>query len=245
MTEKTIVEINHLKTVLSGQEVHKDVNLTIKEKEIAVIIGGSGSGKTTVLRTILMLQQAYAGQVKVLGKDVVCANEEDRQFIRNNIGMLFQQSALFSGMTVMENIMFPILRHTKLPHSFALEIAKLKLQLVGLKLSDGDKIPSELSGGMLKRAAAARALALDPALLLLDEPLSGLDPKSGQLFDELLLFLRENLNLTILMVSHDVKSLERVSDKVFFIGEGKVLAAGPIAKLKENPHPLIQDYFAN
>jgi phospholipid/cholesterol/gamma-HCH transport system ATP-binding protein len=240
-----IVEIKHLKTVLSGQEVHRDVNLTIKKKDIAVIIGGSGSGKTTILRTILMLQEPAAGEVIVLGKNVVGASEEDKQFVRNNLGMLFQQSALFSGMSVLENIMFPILRQTHLPKSFALEIAKLKLQLVGLKLSDGNKLPSELSGGMLKRAAAARALALDPDLLLLDEPLSGLDPKSGQMFDELLLFLRDHLNLTILMVSHDVKSLERVSDKIFFIGEGEVLAAGPFAEVKANPHQMIQDYFAN
>lgn len=243
--DDTIIDIRHLKTVFNEQEVHTDVCIEQKKQEIVAIIGGSGSGKTTILRTILMLQQPKAGEVFVLGKNVLSGSEEDKQYVRNRLGMLFQQSALFSSMNVLENITFPILRHTDLPVSYANHLARLKLRLVGLKESDGDKYPSELSGGMLKRAAAARALALDPQLLLLDEPLSGLDPNSGQRFDELLLFLRDNLHLSIMLVSHDIKSLERIADKVVFIGEGKVLAMAPLEEVKANPHKEIQAYFAS
>lgn len=244
MTENTLIEIKQLKNCLGGNWVHKDVNLTVNREEIVAIIGGSGTGKTTILRCILMLLKPTSGMVKVFGHELFKENSKIQTEISTRIGMLFQQNALFSSMTVLENIMFPIQRHTELPQGLIEEMAMLKLLLVGLEKKDAHKYPSELSGGMKKRAAAARAIALDPELLLLDEPVSGLDPKGAKQFDELLLFLRKHLKLTILMVSHDVASLARVTDKVAFLGEGRVLAFDSLEKIKQDKNPIIQEYFA-
>ena len=238
-----VVEISHLKNYIGGNYVHQDVSFSIASQEIVAIIGGSGSGKTTILRSILLLLQPTAGEVKIFGQNIWQSDADNQRKIRQQMGMLFQQSALFSGLTVLENIMFPLSRLTHLPNHFIEELAMLKLILVGLEKKDAHKYPAELSGGMQKRAAAARAIALDPALLLLDEPVSGLDPKSAKAFDELLLFLRSELKLTILMVSHDIKSLERTTDKVVFIGDGKVLAFDSLKKVRANQNPMIQAYF--
>lgn len=241
-----IVEVTGLKNKLGGQWVHSDVNFTIYQGEIFAIIGGSGSGKTTILRSLLMLLKPSAGEIRIFGKNILHFNsEEEANKIRHRWGVLFQQSALFSAMTVLENVMYPIQELSHLNKKMMQELALLKIALVGLPEDAASKYPAELSGGMQRRAAAARAIAMDPELLFLDEPTSGLDPLSAKQFDHLLLFLREVLNLTVVIVSHDLESLKRITDRVAFIGEGKVLAVAPIQELMQHQHPLIVDYFSN
>ena len=244
MSDEAIIDIQGLQNQLGGVWVHKDVTMQVKRGEILAIIGGSGSGKTTILRSILMLLKPTAGSVRVFGHDVVDCSEEVGNTIRKRWGMLFQHSALFSAMTVVENVMFPIQEFTHLEPQFIRELAMMKISMVGLPVEAAAKYPAELSGGMQRRAAAARAIAMDPELLFLDEPTSGLDPKSAKQFDELVLFLRNSLGLTVVMVSHDIASLKRISDRVAFIGEGRVLALEPIEALMKNSHPMITDYFS-
>lgn len=248
MTKKAdvpIIEVSGLKNNLGGHWVHSDVNFTINQGEIFAIIGGSGSGKTTILRCLLMLLQPNAGEIRIFGKNIFDLNETEANKIRHRWGILFQQSALFSAMTVLENVMYPIQELSHLSKKMAQELAVLKIALVGLPEDAVGKYPSELSGGMQRRAAAARAIAMDPELLFLDEPTSGLDPLSAKQFDHLLLFLRDVLNLTVVIVSHDLESLKRITDRVAFLGEGKVLDVAPIDELRRNKHPLIVDYFSN
>ena len=240
---KPIIEITGLKNYLGQQWVHSDVNLTVNKGEIFAIIGGSGSGKTTILRSILMLLKPTAGTIRVFGNNLATLDEPSANALRRRWGMLFQHSALFSALTVLENVMFPMRELTKLDDGFMQQLAMLKLGLVGLPKEAAEKFPSELSGGMQRRAAAARAIAMDPELLFLDEPTSGLDPLSAKQFDHLLLFLRDALNLTIVIVSHDIESLKRTTDRVAFIGKGQVLSIEPINDLMKNQHPLIADYF--
>jgi len=244
MEDEIIIDISGLQNCFQGQWVHKDVNLQVRRGEILAIIGGSGSGKTTIIRSILMLLKPTAGRIKVFGKDIDELSNEEADALRRRWGMLFQHSALFSSMTVLENIMFPMIEFTHLDKSFAKELALLKIALVGLPEESAYKYPSELSGGMQRRAAAARALAMDPELLFLDEPTTGLDPRGARKFDELILFLRDALNLTIVMVSHDLESLKKATDRIAFVGEGEILAVDPIEKLMKNDHPMIAEYFS-
>ena len=239
-----IIEISGLKNYLGNQWVHTDVNLTVNKGEIFAIIGGSGSGKTTVLRTLLMLLKPTAGSIRIFGQDIATLDEQGANALRRRWGMLFQHSALFSAMTVLENIMFPMHELATLDPAFMKKLAMLKLALVGLPNEASEKFPSQLSGGMQRRAAAARAIAMDPELLFLDEPTSGLDPLSAKQFDHLILFLRDALNLTIVIVSHDIDSLKRTTDRVAFLGGGEVLSVQPINELMKNSHPLIADYFS-
>ncbi len=243
MTEP-VIEIKGLKNYLGDQWVHKDVNLTVEKGEILAIIGGSGSGKTTILRSLLMLLEPTEGEIRIFGEDISKLSESETDALRRRWGMLFQHSALFSAMTVVENIMFPMKEFTNLNEDFRAELAMLKITLVGLSKEAAGKYPSELSGGMQRRAAAARAIAMDPELLFLDEPTTGLDPRSARMFDDLVVFLRDALDLTIVMVSHDVESLKRATDRVAFIGDGKILAVEPIEDLMKNEHPLIAEYFS-
>lgn len=239
-----VIEIHHLKNRLGKQWVHRDINLTVNQGEIVALIGGSGSGKTTVLRSLLMLQTPTSGSLKIFGQNLAALDSDARTAMRQRWGMLFQHSALFSSMTVLENILFPMQEFTQLPKDFMEELGLLKLALVGLPKEAAVKFPAELSGGMQRRAAAARAIAMDPELLFLDEPTTGLDPHGARRFDELILFLKETLNLTVLMISHDLESLKTVPDKIAFIGEGKILAFAPLNELMQNEHPLIAEYFS-
>lgn len=238
-----VIEIKGLKNYLGGQWVHKKIDLEIEKGEIVAIIGGSGSGKTTILRSLLMLLKPTAGCLKIFGADISTLTAREANALRRRWGMLFQHGALFSTMSVLENITFPMREFTSLDKKFLEELAMLKLALVGLPKEAAGKFPNELSGGMHRRAAAARALAMDPELLFLDEPTTGLDPHSARRFDELILFLRNALQLTIVMVSHDIESL-KITDRVAFIGEGKILAFLPLNELMKNSHPLIADYFS-
>ena len=242
MTEP-VIEISGLKNNLGGQWVHSDVNLTVNKGEILAIIGGSGSGKTTILRSLLMLLKPTAGTIKLFGEDIDKIGPQAKESLRRRWGMLFQHSALFSALTVLENVMFPMQEFTELPKAFMQQLALLKIALVGLPMEAAAKYPAELSGGMQRRAAAARAIAMDPELLFLDEPTTGLDPRSARLFDDLILYLRDAMNLTVVMVSHDMESLQRITDRVAFVGEGKILSVEPYAQLRQNKNPLIADYF--
>ncbi len=239
-----LIEITGLKNHLGGQWVHTDVNLTVNRGEILGIIGGSGSGITTILRCILMLLKPTAGSIRIFGQNIESLDEDEANALRRRWGMLFQHSALFSALTILENIAFPIHELTPLNQAFVSQLARLKLTLVGLPLSAGDKFPAELSGGMQRRAAAARAIAMDPELLFLDEPTSGLDPLSAKQFDHLIIFLRKTLNLTIVIVSHDIDSLKRTTDRVAFVGDGRIIRVEPLDKLMQNDHPLISKYFS-
>lgn len=239
-----VIEIKGLKNNLGGQWVHTDVNLTVERGEILAIIGGSGSGKTTILRSLLMLLKPTGGSIKVFGEDILNIDADKAFKLRRRWGMMFQHSALFSAMNVVENIMFPMHEFTNLDPEFMYQLALLKLALVGLPSNAGGKYPAELSGGMQRRAAAARAIAMDPELLFLDEPTTGLDPRSARLFDDLVVFLRDSLNLTIVMVSHDIESLKRTTDRVAFVGDGRIIAVEPIKQLMQNKNPLVMEYFS-
>jgi phospholipid/cholesterol/gamma-HCH transport system ATP-binding protein len=241
---ESVIEIKGLKNQLGGQWVHTDVNLNVEKGEILAIIGGSGSGKTTILRCLLMLLKPTAGDIKIFGQDISNLDRQQSFLLRRRWGMLFQHSALFSSMNVLENVMFPMREFTNLDPEFMYELALLKIALVGLPKEAAGKLPSELSGGMQRRAAAARAIAMDPELLFLDEPTTGLDPLSARRFDELVVFLRDSLKLTIVMVSHDIESLKRTTDRVAFIGEGRILSVEPIQELMKNKHKMIADYFS-
>ncbi len=240
-----LIEIEGLKNYIGGQWVHNDLNLNIRKGEVLAIIGGSGSGKTTLLRCILMLLKPTAGTIRVFNEDISQINEQEALAIRRRWGMLFQHSALFSSMSVLENIMFPMQEFTTLDQTFMKNLAMVKLALTGLPDEAASKYPSELSGGMQRRAATARAIAMDPELLFLDEPTTGLDPVGARQFDDLIVFLRDALHLTIVMVSHDVESLRRCTDRVAFIGEGKILSVEPFDTLRKNKHPMIADYFSH
>lgn len=239
-----VIEIKNLKNFLGNAWVQNGLDLTIYQSEIVAIIGPSGVGKTTLLRSILMLQKPTSGSIKVFDINVVNCTEAEALAVQRRWGVMFQSSALFSSLGVLENVMFPLQEVTHLNKSIQKEIALLKIAMAGLELQAANKYPAELSGGMQKRAALARAIALDPELVFLDEPTSGLDPKSAGAMDDLVLHLRETLGLTFVMITHDLDTLWRVPDRVIFLGEGKVLAAMPMAELVQQPHPLIREYFS-
>ncbi|OGT49169.1 MAG: ABC transporter ATP-binding protein [Gammaproteobacteria bacterium RIFCSPHIGHO2_12_FULL_38_11] len=239
-----IITVQHLKNYFGDTCVHEDVNFSVNSGEIIAIIGGSGCGKTTLLRSILRLMMPTAGSVSVFGTQVLTANAQDFLAVQKRWGMMFQGGALFSSLTVLENVMYVLNEYSSLSYRSQKAVAKLKILMSGLDLNAANKYPSELSGGMRKRAALARAIALDPELIFLDEPTAGLDPKSAGDLDDLILSMRKNLGLTFVMVTHDLDTLWYVPDRVIFLGEGKVLADEPMARLHKNTHPMIQSYFS-
>jgi phospholipid/cholesterol/gamma-HCH transport system ATP-binding protein len=239
-----IVEIRNLTTTLDDAVIHKDLNLSIKRGEVLGIVGDSGSGKTTLMRAILSLLKPDAGSINVFGHDIIKATPKTLLEIQKRWGVLFQSNALFSSLTLLENVMFPLKEHTRLDEESMREIAMLKILLSGLPLDAAGKYPAELSGGMQKRAGLARAIVLDPELIFLDEPTAGLDPQTAGALDELILNLQSTMGLTIVMVTHDLDSLWRDTDRVAFLGEKKVLSVDDMAALVKNPHPLIQKFFS-
>ena len=238
-----IIEVKHINLQLGGAWVHQDLNLSVNRGEILAIVGGSGSGKTTLLREMLMLQRPDSGSLRIFNQDLMTASPDQLLKVQRRWGVLFQQNALFSSLTVQENTAFPLHELTQLDDTTINALARLKILLAGLPIDAASKYPSELSGGMQKRAGIARAIVLDPELLFLDEPTSGLDPDSAGAFDELILNLQKTIGLTIVMVTHDVDSLWHVSNRVAFLGEHKVLCVDHMAALVKNPHPLIQAFF--
>ncbi len=243
MTKHPLIEIRNLKSRRGGKWVLNGVDLSIDRGEIIGIIGGSGAGKTTLLRAMLMLDPPQFGSIRIFDREVTTASPVGLLEIQRRWGVLFQQNALFSSLTVLENTAFPLQEHTSLDEQTIRDIALLKIMMAGLPVDSSVKYPAELSGGMQKRAGLARAIVMDPELLFLDEPTTGLDPKNVAAFDALILKLQSTMGLTTVIISHDIASLERVTNRVAFLGEGKVLSVGTIAELKKNPHKTIQEFF--
>lgn len=243
MTDEIIIEVKNLKTRLDHKWVHHDINFSVKRGEIFVIIGGSGAGKTVLMRELLTLKKPTAGEIHIFSKELTKASSKTLLSIQRRWGVLFQQNALFSSLTLLENVAFPLKEHTQLDENTIRELALLKIAMAGLPMQAANNYPSELSGGMQKRAALARAIVLDPELLFLDEPTTGLDPSRVAAFDELIVNLQKTTGITIVMITHDVESLKRVANRVAFLGEGKVLCEGTVDEVMQNPHPMIQEFF--
>jgi phospholipid/cholesterol/gamma-HCH transport system ATP-binding protein len=215
----------------------------VRRGEVLGIVGASGSGKSVLLKTIVMLLRPAAGAIRLFGYALDAINLGLADELRERFGVMFQNGALFNSLSVLENVMMPLREHTGLRPETMRDLAVLKLALVGLEQEAAGKYPSQLSGGMIKRVAVARALALDPELLFLDEPTAGLDPVAAAAIDEMILRLGRELDLTIVMVTHDLDSLWRTTDRVAFLGERRTLAVEPIAELARNPHPAIAEFF--
>ena len=240
--DEVVIQVRGLVTNLGGNLIHDHLDLDVKRGEILGVVGGSGAGKSVLLRTIIDLIKPTEGEVWVLGKRLDELNDQQLRALEIRWGVLFQEGALFSSHTVAENIQIPLREYTDLPQRLLDEVAAMKLSLVGLPPDAAMKYPSELSGGMKKRAALARALALDPELLFLDEPTSGLDPIAANHFDELLCDLHKSLNLTVFMVTHDLSSLKATTDRIAVLVDKKV-KIGTIETLVKDPNPWIQEYF--
>ena len=239
----TVVEVSDLTMRFGRKVVHEHLDLSVRQGEILAIVGGSGSGKTTLLREMALLQPPTSGRVRILGNEICGLGEQQTLRVRRRIGVLFQNGALFGGLNVLQNVGAPLREHTRLSDTLIDEIACVKLSLVGLTAADGLLYPNQLSGGMRKRAALARAIALDPELLFLDEPTSGLDPLSADAFDELVLDLKAALDPTVVLVSHDIDTLWRVADRVVLLGEGRLLAEGSMQALARSTDPAVVRFF--
>jgi phospholipid/cholesterol/gamma-HCH transport system ATP-binding protein len=237
------VEVRGLVNRFGDHVVHDHLDLTIPRGQTVAVVGGSGAGKSVLLNTIIGLREPQGGSVKVFGQDIRYARRRTWTAIERRWGVLFQQGALWSNLTVKENVAAPMYEHTSLPQHEISELADLKIALTGLPAGTGALKPSELSGGMIKRASLARALALDPELLFLDEPTSGLDPISAGAFDTLIKELSESLRLTVFMITHDLDSLYTITDQVAVIADKRVVAMGPVHELEKSDHPWIHSYF--
>jgi phospholipid/cholesterol/gamma-HCH transport system ATP-binding protein len=242
MMMQPIIEAHGIVNRFGTQVVHDGLDLTVHAGEIFGIVGGSGSGKSVLLNTLLGLRRPQAGEVRIRGTDITQLDDAALRSLKTLYGVTFQAGALFSALTVIQNVQLPMLEHLHLSPRALEELAMLKVRLVGLPPEAAYKYPSQLSGGMVKRAALARALALDPQLLLLDEPTSGLDPISAAAFDELLLGLQRELALTVVMITHDLDSIFRNCNRVGVIVDRK-LVAGDLDTIVHHPHPWIQAYF--
>lgn len=240
---ENILSVRDITVGFGSKIILQDLDLDVRRGEVLGFVGGSGTGKSVLMRTILGLTPKRAGQINVFGHDLAKASPKVRKTIERRWGVLFQQGALFSSLTVKQNIQVPMREHLKLPQQLMDELATLKLELVGLPQDAADKLPSELSGGMVKRASLARALALDPDLVFLDEPTSGLDPIGAAAFDSLIANLSSTLDLTVYMVTHDLDSLHSICDRIAVLGNKRVLAIGPLEDMMNNDDPWITSYF--
>ena len=244
MTKKNaVIKVRDLEVGFGDQTILDHLNLDVREAEILGVVGGSGAGKSVLLRTIIGLVPKRRGSIEVLGVDLAKANEAERRALERRWGVLFQQGALFSSLTVRQNVQFPMRENLEISQNLMDEMSIAKLERVGLTPQDANKFPSELSGGMTKRAALARALALDPEIVFLDEPTSGLDPISAGDFDELIRTLQQTLEITVFMVTHDLESLYTACDRIAVLADGKVVADGSIANMLESEHPWVKTYF--
>ena len=240
---ETLVSVRDLVVGFGDKLVMNGLDLDVYRGEVLGFVGGSGQGKSVLMRAILGLTPARGGSIRIFGEDRDNLPLDRRRSLEQRWGVLFQNGALFSGLTVKQNIQMPMRETRDLSPRLMDELAMLKIELVGLRPDAADKFPSELSGGMVKRAALARALALDPELVFLDEPTSGLDPIGAADFDELIATLQHTMGLTVFMVTHDLDSLFSICDRVAALADGKVIAAGPLRELIESPHPWLRSYF--
>jgi phospholipid/cholesterol/gamma-HCH transport system ATP-binding protein len=242
-SDEAVIEISKVSTRFGDHVVHSDLDLEVRRAEIFALVGSSGSGKSTLLREMILLQRPDSGSVKVLGADLQSLGDEEIVALRQRWGVMFQHGGLFGSLTVTENVGLPLREHTALEDPLIDEIAAWKLAMAGLAPEVGKQYPSEISGGMMKRASLARALALDPALLFLDEPTAGLDPDSAGGVDELVRKLRDLFGLTIVMITHDLDLLWQVADRVAVLAEGKVQGIGTMSELSRMEHPAIRKFF--
>jgi phospholipid/cholesterol/gamma-HCH transport system ATP-binding protein len=241
----SILKVSSIHTRFGNHLVHRGVSFALERGTITALIGGSGCGKSTLLREILRLQRPAEGEILLFGQSVWGCSEKEIESVRQRIGVLFQQGALFSALTVGENIAVPLREQAGLRGKELEEVVQLRLGMVGLEPQTARLFPSELSGGMIKRVALARALALEPEMLFLDEPTSGLDPISARAFDVLVNTLSDNLGLTVLMVTHDLDSLESIADRLIVLEDGVVLADGSVADVKKVRNKWIETYFSS
>ncbi|HEX5329655.1 ABC transporter ATP-binding protein [Sulfuricurvum sp.] len=239
---RTIIEVSDVITSFGENLIHDHVSCSVREHEIYALLGGSGSGKSTLMREMILLERPQSGTIRVLGHDLSSLTPMEAMELRRSWGVLFQSGALYSSLTVGENIALLYKEYTDLSPALSNELIQLKINLVGLPPHAQYLYPSELSGGMIKRAALARALALDPKLLFLDEPTSGLDPLSSRQFDELILQLRDLLGLSVVMVTHDLDTIHHIVDRFTLLGEKRVIAEGNLTEVLRVDHPIV-DYF--
>jgi phospholipid/cholesterol/gamma-HCH transport system ATP-binding protein len=237
-----VISVRNVVNRFGAQVVHDGVNLDVYPGEVLGIVGGSGSGKSVLLRTMLGLHRPQSGSVEIEGTDIMQMSESELLAVKRRYGVTFQQGALFSSLTVAQNIQLPIHEYFAASEATLAALAELRLRMVGLEPDAGAKLPSQLSGGMIKRAALARALALDPTLLFLDEPTAGLDPISAAEFDQLVMYLQRGLNLTVVMITHDLDTLVTTCDRVAVLVDRKIVV-DTLQGIMANPHPWIQEYF--
>ena len=242
-TNEAVIEMSKVSTRFGSHVVHTEINLEVRRAEIFALIGGSGSGKSTLLREMILLHRPDAGSIKVLGNDLGNLSDDEALALRQRWGVMFQHGGLFGSLTVKENIGLPLREHSELSDKLIDEIAAWKLDMAGLKPEVGAQFPAELSGGMMKRASLARALALDPELLFLDEPTAGLDPVSAAGVDALVLKLRDLFGLTIVMITHDLDLLWQVADRVAVLAKGKVQGIDSMKALSKLDNPEIKRFF--
>ncbi|MFP4551935.1 MAG: ABC transporter ATP-binding protein [Spirochaetales bacterium] len=240
--QETIVTVEHLDARFGSNQVLRGVSARFRTGEISVILGASGSGKTTILKHILGLMPIQSGRVEIFGRELNSLPDAEFDEIRTRLGMLFQEGALLNSISVASNTRVPIEQHTDLPDHLMDHMVMSKLRLVGLEKA-AHILPNELSGGMRKRASLARALALDPELLLCDEPSSGLDPLTSESLDKLLIQLKDALGMTMIVISHDISSVRRVADRVFFLHKGEILFEGPMREAESSDIPELRRYF--
>ncbi|MEY2883571.1 MAG: hypothetical protein RL490_1295 [Pseudomonadota bacterium] len=239
-----VIRVRGLTNGFGDQIVHDNLDLDVRPGEILGVVGGSGTGKSVLMRAIIGLQRPRAGSIAIFGQDTLHDDAAAAKALRRRWGVLFQEGALFSSLTVAENIEVPMREFLDLPQPLMDELAGYKVSMVGLPAAAGSKFPSELSGGMKKRAGLARALALDPLLLFLDEPTAGLDPISAAAFDELIKVLKQTLGLTVFLITHDLDTLNAICDRVAVLADKKVIAVGTIPELLAFDHPWVREYFA-
>ena len=240
---EVVLEVRDVTVAFGDKTILENLSLDVYRGEILGFVGASGAGKSVLLRTVLGLVPKQSGTIKLFGVDVDEADETQRLLLDTRIGVLFQHGALFSALTVLENVQVPMREYLDLPHKLMDELAILKIEMVGLPRDAANKFPSELSGGMIKRAALARALALDPEIVFLDEPTSGLDPIGAADFDELVAKLRDTMGLTVYMVTHDLDSLLTACDRIAVLGKKRVLVEGPVSTMMQSEEPWVKSYF--
>jgi phospholipid/cholesterol/gamma-HCH transport system ATP-binding protein len=241
--QELAIEVRGLVNRFGSQAVHEDLDLAVPRGSIVALVGGSGTGKTVLLNNLIMLTRPTAGSIRILGQDIERLGLRERQALQLRLGVMFQMGALFTSLSVLENVCLPLAEHTDLPRALREEVGMLKIRLAGLPADAAHKRPNELSGGMVKRAALARALALDPEILFLDEPTSGLDPVGARAFDALVLELRDLLGLTVFQITHDLDSIWHGVDSVAFLARKRVLAMATAAELARREEPELRAYF--